>query len=297
MQKPFKIKDFMPSKPIITIWIHGTMPEYIFPPIVYLNLEQITNFFYCKPGLHRAVTYADKYHHKDIALALSKAAPQEYPIESFYIFGWSGKLDHEERTKAAQLLLKRMRTVIKRFEKRYNQTPYVRIITHSHGGNVALNLAQAKRKTDGPIDELILLAIPVQHDTQKFANDPCFKRVYSLHSHGDLLQVADPQGWPTWWQIIKDTVKVHTFKKVQSSVKLLGEKDLFSDRHFKPHKNIIQAQVLFDKRNLFHIEFLFLSFIENMPGVLKKLNNKSLRDKLPVDGEDFVVAINNKIKK
>lgn len=281
----------MATRPPITIWIHGTLPEYIFPPLRYITIESLTNFFYCKKGLNKASSYAKKYHHYDIAKTLASSDPRHFPFDQFYIFGWSGKLGTSERLAAAQQLAQSVSQLINKYKKQYKQEPYLRIITHSHGGNVALHLADIIATDLTRVDELLLLAIPVQHETEDLAKSPLFKKIVSLHSHWDLLQVADPQGWPTWWQSIKETFKVHTQKKFNEMVQTMESNDLFSHRHFLKSRKIKQASIYYNKRGLLHIEFLLLPFIKELPHILNLINSPTKRIKLPRDDGDYMIEL------
>jgi len=55
--------------------------------------------------------------------------------------------------------------------------PKVTLISHSHGGNVALNLAAiAEKESPLSIERLILLACPVQQETAALVDAPMFKK-------------------------------------------------------------------------------------------------------------------------
>jgi len=58
----------------------------------------------------------------------------------FYLFGWNGLLSQKVRRNAAFDLYKEL-VVLFNFYKKQGITPKFRILAHSHGGNVALNLA------------------------------------------------------------------------------------------------------------------------------------------------------------
>jgi hypothetical protein len=111
-----------------------------------------------------------------------------------------------------------------------------------------------------------------------------FERIYSLYSHTDLIQIADPQGL-----YLAPTLAY----------------PILSQRHFKANPKIIQASIswkngpLFDphdddvnwgslkrltqaiqmvnffktSRGLFHIEFKLLPFIRQLPAIITNLDS------------------------
>lgn len=247
------------TSPAITIWIHGTrlLPKGV-----------LANFSFSKPGLNLVNEYDTKYHIRTIAETLITIDPAHFPRETFYIFGWSGKLDTKERKKAAKILNNELKKVIKKYRKKYGVNPTIRIITHSHGGNVALNLAAIKKNCDTiiSIDELILLACPVQEKTKNLTKNPMFKNIYSLYSTLDFIQVLDPQG-------------LHK-KRVQAK--------LFSERTFQPHKTLIQAKIKINKRNPAHIEFIMRNFLSTLPKLLNELRTRKQRDKITEHVEIYI---------
>lgn len=228
-----------PAKPIVTVWIHGTKltPESF-----------MYKFFYRKMGLHPCLSYDECFHMRTIANTLNND-PVEFPLEHFYIFGWSGKLNFQERKKCSHDLFNELLALQKKYQETYNMQPYFRLITHSHGGNVALNLALHNTQEQYlNIDELILLACPVQTKTMHLIKDPCFKQIYSFYSESDLIQIIDPQG-------------LYKNKEPNTS--------LFSKRVFEPQQNLIQIKACSSKRGLMHIEFIYLKFLKHFPQIMK----------------------------
>ena len=87
---------------------------------------------------------------------LAKAAPAEFPLDNFYLLGWPGRLNADARKKAAEDLL----AWIKK-----NNITSLTLIGHSHGGTIALLLAQLlehEKNLTICVDRLILIACPVQ---------------------------------------------------------------------------------------------------------------------------------------
>ena len=227
----------------ITIWVHGTR---FFPEIVF------SNFFYCKRGLHHYTEIAEKYHHRKIAQTLIDNGPDRFCLEHFYLFGWSGTLSFKERELAARQLYLELKELRQDYKKKYGSEPIIRILAHSHGGNVVLLLERVKDKDDTAfaIDELILLAVPVQTHTMYYTHAPVFKKVYSLYSMFDALQVADPQGL----QICQ------------------AGSPLFSERQFPPHEKVHQCAIKIDNRSLRHIDFVRRSFLCKLPAILDEVD-------------------------
>lgn len=224
--------------PPITIWIHGTF---------FFEKKYLPSFFYCKDGLNLATNLPKSYYHRTIAETISAADPEEFPLETFYLFGWSGKLSRNARKKAAEKLATDLKEITTIYKKIYGITPSIKIITHSHGGNVALNLASIPHYAID-IEKLILLGCPVQKESEAYIKSPLFKSAISLFSHLDLLQRLDPQGLS---------------KKI--------ERPFFSKRTFTPQTRITQAQINTGNRGLLHIEFMLKPFLRMLPSIIHYL--------------------------
>lgn len=235
-----------PMAPKVTIWIHGT---------TLTSDKVMPHFFYRKQGLNPIKEYAEKYQLRKIANHLDQLSPELFPLEHFYSFGWNGKLSFQERERAAQTLYYELMNLCDFYHEKYNILPYIRIITHSHGGNVALNLAKVKEKNKPmAISELILLACPVQTETMNLINDDLFEKIYSFYSDADLLQIIDPQG-------------LYHNKTTANS--------LFSQRLFPQNKKIWQIKTKTGNRGFAHIDFLFINkFLKHLPDVMKELVEK-----------------------
>lgn len=223
------------EKPIITVWVHGT--RFFYHRLYQDNIPHL--------GLVRARDVVLSARLKSIGPTLAHADGKRFKSDHFYLFGWSGKLCFVERELAAQHLHEELKHLIDEYTKIYNCTPYLRIIAHSHGGNVALNLAQYE---DQPtIDELILLACPVQEKTKNLIKNPVFKKAYALYSAMDIVQIIDPQG------MYKDRGKAETF---------------FSKRHFPHREQLAQVKIKIDRRAITHFEFTQPPFLRLLPKIL-----------------------------
>jgi uncharacterized protein YcfL len=236
----------------ITIWIHGT--RAFFANFIYKD------FFYTRRGLHCATEFEPRYHLREIAELLHNYNPERFSINDFCFFGWSGKLSFKARHKAAQKLHKSIVALLEDYEKKYGYKPKLRIITHSHGGNVALNLARFNEDLTFQIDELILLACPVQKRTAHLSQHETFKRVYSLYSRFDSFQILDPQRIYYWFKkdLAETPIKPDTF---------------FSQRCFEHHEKILQVQLKLNNRGVMHIEFLTNKFIGVLPSIMNEIQN------------------------
>lgn len=227
--------------------MHGT-----YPPII----KSIFSKFMCSEK-HKLIKMQDlnknNYIHNNFK-ALDKADPINFPIEHSYNFGWSGKLCSKERELAGRELYGEIKELIIKY-KNNNILPKVNIITCSHGGNVALNLANFKK--DFEIEKLILLGCPVQHKTKDLIKHKIFKKTYLLYSNNDWIQIGDPQG------LFNNNNKQVPF---------------FSERLFEHAPNLKQVSVEFKDNYLprhgqvWHIDFVKQKIHAFLPKILKELD-------------------------
>lgn len=113
----------------------------------------------------------------------------------YYTFGWSGLLSPTIRYNDSVRLLQELTHELQEKFWHHGIFPKIRFVGYSHGGNVCLNLAAARQKTDPnsplSIDELILVGVPIQTETDYLANDPLFKKIYHFFSQKDRIQRID----------------------------------------------------------------------------------------------------------
>lgn len=160
---------------------------YQYQPIGEYGLKPINPETTCSIGCHwttqtcnHVYGLVDDYAHRPV---------------SFYTFGWSGALSQESRVHYGRQLYQELSKEIETVLTQQNITRddlEVIIMAHSHGGNVALNMAtccDAAPKT--LVDQLILIGTPVQDETQGFVSNPLFKSVYHFYSEGDSIQTLD----------------------------------------------------------------------------------------------------------
>lgn len=246
----FESKERKSHKPMITVWIHGTR---LFKTIA----NPLDEYIHAAPptGLTPVTNLSDWHRILGIAKALVAADPSRFDLDSFYAFGWSGDLRFDEREAAARKLYQELKQLIaSRKNWFFGQTPKIRLITHSHGSNVALNLAKMKEPHDGfVIDEAIFLAGPVQRETKEHVKSPVFKKIYSLYSTLDSIQIMDPQGM----------YKTEHNKKRHV---------LFSQRRLPADKKMRQAKIKINGHGLPHIGFILKGFIRLIPTILDELD-------------------------
>lgn len=243
-----KIKKLIPTDdgtqaPRITIWLHGTK-----------SMSFVSDFVHAVPhaGLKPIKNISSMYRIKSVMNALAQTDPERFPLEHFYAFGWSGKLCFKKRFNEAVKLHTALNELVTDYQKKYNLTPHVTIITHSHGGNVALNLAAVENKNPALKLELIMLACPVQHETKELVKDSLFERIYSFYSPADVMQIIDPQGLYT----------------TQTNLKLHFE---LSERVFPAHPTLRQAELEINGSGVSHIGFILERTIKILPALLDSL--------------------------
>lgn len=228
------IKIGLSAKPFITIWIHGAKP-------FALNNYNL--------GLCNAKDITDPKSPGYIVHELSKADPVRYQEDNIYAYSWSGALDFDEREREAIKLHKALCIVVSDFKKNYNVNPGIRIIAHSHGGNIALNLAHLACK-DFVIDELILLAAPIQARNYYCAQSSKFKRIFSFYSTSDITQIIDPQG------LYRQGVPG----------------PFFSERRFKVSENIFQVKTKLNGYACGHLDYNAAYMVSLLPFIIDQLN-------------------------
>lgn len=240
------------SSPPITVWVHGT--RFIRRPIFH-------TFFKSKASLRLAKEMDSRYYLHKISVALSKAAPNLFPLDSFYLFGWSGKLSTTIRQNAAKVLYSELAKLSAAYKKKYGKDPIIRLITHSHGGTVALNMAKLK-KPPHPfhIEELVLMACPVQTSTKRYVEDNLFRHTTALYSSLDMVQVLAPQ------------ITYNFFRTRKGNIRSRMHWPPFSRRCFEAHPKLAQVKLKMNGRALFHTEFTSQHFVKVLAHILHVVN-------------------------
>lgn len=247
------------TSPPITIWIYGTL--LLKKSFFYTYFEGIT-------GLKKATELfqSPKYPGK-IARWISNQEIIQFPLDTFYFFGWTGKLDDSERWNSAKILHAQLKELIADYQNRFGHYPEIRLICHSHGGNVALYLAQLEQNNPSniTIDSLILLACPVQRCTIQYIEAPIFKKIYALYSSLDVIQVLAPQ---------------HPYYRP------------FSAKRFPANSKTVQAKIKINGHALLHTSFTKQRFVRLLPTILKELGFDSGEAKQQHNySKDFVLSI------
>lgn len=122
-------------------------------PILQRGLVSLTPSFNHPIGEFKYAVYPILSAYHEIA---EKIAPHKEELY-FYTFGWSGLMSQTRRLKESLRLYNALSDEIKKF-KEHGLNPKIRIIAHSHGGNVSLNLAAInealaiERKESDPLD-------------------------------------------------------------------------------------------------------------------------------------------------
>lgn len=297
MQEELKPKLTTGITQNITIWIHGTRGSAFLPTGLSKSVSQVEKNICSAPkGLHKASSLDPQLNNYAIAQTLNTIDEDQFPLEHFYSFGWSGELDAQVRKEAAQELYDQLKKLMLSYVVQYAAVPKVTIITHSHGGNVALNLAGIIAQ-ENPIiiDRLILLACPVQKETAPFVNSELFKNIYAFYSLNDQIQILDPQMFHPIKEGIKDAWNSHSLKPLADGAKESSKRPLFSERHFassrvkhvivnwklpvwseadlkafEPLADTVKkwAQWSPEPRGLMHVEFLLHSFVTRLPEII-----------------------------
>lgn len=233
------IYSFTATDTQVTIFVHGTR-----------RLSKL--FIHYTHKVNKIIPIKEvptSYITHSIADSLAKTDAIHFAKKHFYVFGWSGKLNHSARVDAAKILYNEIIELVETLKKE-DLNPIINLITHSHGGNVALNLATCCNHNDLTfhINNLILLACPVQEQTRTFINHPLFKNVYNIYSTFDLTQIIDPQGWHP----------ENKNKKVP----------FFSQRTFDFCSKLKQAKIEINNWGISHAGFLFPTFFNHLPDLL-----------------------------
>ncbi len=240
----FGLATHEPAKnepPVITIFVHGSKP-WMIPDAFY----KIGHYFF-QPGLQ----HVDAQDKQGGPRGIIKGLKDSGYVDSkhLYFFGWSGELDAQKRLEDARILKEEIEKVIQKYVEEYGVTPKLHIITHSHGGNVALNLAHEleAKKSAITLDEIILLGTPAdQAWTKEYIGSKNIGKTYHFYSENDWIQVADPQGL----QVRLNNNEVNN--KVINKPKFFER----SKRTFDHHENLTQIQTIINEKSPWHITFI-----------------------------------------
>jgi hypothetical protein len=236
---PAKKNHLMPGEDdYITVWIHG------------INLFRANAY---NIGLWPASTFVENESLFRIGKDLVESDPTRFSSDKTLVYSWSGMFDYTDCYRAAEDLYNNLKRLVNDYEVQNHRKPKIRIITFSYGGNIALSLPKIKdQRNKLIIDELILLAWPVQHNVVSGAKDPMFKKIFNLYSNLDCVQIIDPQGF-----ICRN----------------FGNVPLFSGRRIKRSDNVLQASIHLNGMGCGHFGMNSRRFVSLFPYILDELNN------------------------
>lgn len=230
----------------ITVYVHGTTTA--------LGTKLLQKLYkkmsFGEPGLHHINHLPDDALLCRDADLMQQADSFRFDKNHFYTFGWSGKLSVKARQAAGKDLYDQLIVLLTEYQTKYGKIPKVRILTFSHGGNVALHMVEhlpffAHQNVHL---ELVLVAVPVQKTTEYLIEHDCITKSYVISSTRDLLQVVD----------------TYKFEK-----KRYWPKRFFQTKSCK----CCQIQVLINDRGLSHVD-LMRSFVIHLPSVLQFADNQ-----------------------
>lgn len=239
---------------IITVYVHGTLFHF---RNVFAKIPAAAKLTYVPDGLFLVKNLDKDVLPYSLALDFCNGDSERFSFDNFYSFGWSGKLSFSERQKWGKLLAQQLCDLSLKYKECDGIAPIIRIVTFSHGGNVALNMAQYLSSELRV--ELFLIACPVQPDTELFISADCFSKIYTIYSLQDLIQVMDPVN-------ICRNIK-RKIKKETKSKKILSTRSLSYNLD-----KIKQACVSVNGKHIGHLE-LFHLFNKHIPFVLRQLDS------------------------
>lgn len=252
------------NNPPITIWIHGTR--------LLKNTPYITEF-----NCHTQVKYAAELKPTcplyAIARSIHLSNPERFAWNTFYIFGWSGALNSTKRYEAGKKLYIQLVQIVESYREEYGTVPIIRLITHSHGGNLALSMAEVTDTYPFTVDELIMLACPVQYETCDAVQSPLFARIYNIYSPLDFVQIIAPQ-----------------FNRQKTMVNGSHTWIPISARRFDDHPNIVQTKVKLNGRALFHEDFVRPNFLQSLSTVIDTMAH--MKDDPGYPNKEHLISIN-----
>ncbi len=208
------------TEPWVTVFIHGTLGvERLmnFETIITLMKKSIEGSRYARlmealrehpysyaaqaaqlPGLRKIELDKKEQNSAELFARLyeimqNRYFPEQRNIE-WLTFGWSGMINQLQRVQDAKILFDTLSQYIQTQKSKYPNLK-VRLVTYSHGSNIALNLEHWRDKTTEElpfqIDELIMLGTPVIVENEHFIYSPLFKNIYSLYSRHDMASILD----------------------------------------------------------------------------------------------------------
>ena len=242
----------------VTIFIHGSILKL---PILWRASKG------CPLGLKQYSEICDECNYKKVLRHLNEVDPNNYKTEDNYMFGWSGSLRGCQGEYASKELYDQIHELFENYKKKYGYIPNLRIITHSNGSRIALYLGKIAKQLNNKqfrVQELIMLACPVQYVTGKLIPQRAFRKIYSIYSLSDWVQIIAPQ-------------RYKKFKSKKNCKRCLSP--FFSSRCFMDYPNLLQAKVRVNGHGISHSGFLRHKFIRKLPEVIDILDQQWGKDK------------------
>jgi len=254
--RPLIKKQYEPvidDTPVITVWIHGTK---------FTRSDTYRRVFNGIPDVKHIKEFPSEHGIQFHMQLLDRDAYDLFNYNSLYIFGWSGRLSTHERYWAAVILYQKLTALYEAYRKKFGRTPRIRLVTHSHGGNIALNLARVHklRQDQLEIDSLILLACPVQHETKSLVESSFFKKIYAFYSSLDMVQLLAPE---FIYRMRNDEGSI-----MGSCLRWIP----FSNRCFASDTCVRQAWVKINGRAITHSCFTRTKFLRTLPKLLEAVD-------------------------
>lgn len=256
---------FSAEKPVITVLIHGTK---------FMRSDTYKKVFNGIPDVKHIREFPSAHKVQFPMQLLHRDAPGLFDYNSLYLFGWSGRLSTHERYWAATILYEKLTALAESYQQKFGVFPEIRLVTHSHGGNVALNLARIHKMRKAPlsITTLVLLACPVQHETKELVHSHFFEKIYAFYSSLDMVQVLAPE---FMYKMRDDEGSV-----IGSCLRLIP----FSNRCFAANMPVRQAWIKINGHGITHGGFTTSKFLRTLPALLREV------DEIYAEYEDMLCA-------
>jgi len=137
---------------------------------------------------------------------------------SYAVFGWSGALSQKYRQKAGYDLYDALVAYRDECIKTSGEAPEITLVCHSHGGTVALWLADAEAHNHKnlSIKTVCMLGTPLHEEVKHLLESELFKNILLISSHGDAIQGRDYFSTATRksYTKIADLINLTTFATV-----------------------------------------------------------------------------------
>ncbi len=281
----------------MTIFVHGTIkpPEISFSDLIKIIKDKIDNTIYSHvlyymrtdPELSKGqvmqelgLKYIDDTSHKTLKI-LKEIYDHQFKLigknpqkNLLYTFGWNGLLSWSKRYKESQFFYVELNKEVERLAT-LGLYPFIRIITFSHGGNVALNMSIVKeqdpfsKKYNLSVDELIMLAVPVQAETDQQITSPFFKKIYHFYSNEDNIQTMDFLSSQklfsnrffkgTYGYKIPETI---TQVQLRITKKIAGKKNIIVEKD-KPYAILNRKKIRLEHKDPSHTEMWHFKWATN----------------------------------